>query len=200
MTTAPINVDPLTIVLVALMKGLVERDVAGETWVQLLSLTNRVRDHVGVLGLELMLNEAEGFAYLRQRPERDGMETPPRLVPRRPLSFSVSLMLALLRRRLAEADASGGDIKLVLTRSEIHDLVRHLTKGASNETKRSDKLDRDIERIEGLGFLRAIRSDRDSFEVRRVLVSFVDAQWLGTFDDRLSAYIADAGRSTGESA
>ncbi len=195
--TAPHSSDTLPGVLVALMKGVVERDIAAETWAQLLGLTSRVRDYVGVVGLELMLYEAEGFAYLRQRPEQDGVPMPPRLVPRRPLSFAVSLLLALLRRRLAEADASGGDTKLVLTRSEIHDLVRHLTKHASNEAKRADKLDRDIERIVELGFLRPIRTDRDSFEVRRVLIAFVDAQWLASFDAGLADYAAEAGRSGG---
>ena len=49
----------------------------------------RVRDYVAVLGLELMLDEAEGYAFLRSRPEaEDGPDTglrPPRLVARRPL-------------------------------------------------------------------------------------------------------------------
>ena len=184
--------DALPTILIALMKGVVERDLAPETWQALLGCTSPVRDHVGIVGLDLVLDEAEGFAYLRQRPEQDDVAPLPRLVPRRQLSFAVSLLLALLRRRLAEADAASGDLKLVLARAEIHDLVRHLTKGASNEAKRADKLDRDIEKIVDLGFLRPIRTDRDTFEVRRILVAFVDAQWLNTFDQRLAAYAAHA--------
>jgi hypothetical protein len=185
-TAASTDVLPPT--LIALMKGVVERDTAPDLWQALLSCTAQVRDHVSVVGLELVLDEIEGFAYLRQRPEQDGVTPLPRLVPRRQLSFSVSLLLAVLRRRLAEADATSGDTKLVLTRADIHDLVRHLTKGGSNDAKRADKLDRDIEKIVELGFLRPIRSDRDSFEVRRILVAFVDAQWLANFDQRLAAY------------
>ena len=191
-TNPPSGEDVLPPTLIALMKGVVERDVAPETWQNLLGCRAHVRDHVGVVGLELVLDEAEGFAYLRQRPEQDGVTPLPRLVVRRQLSFSVSLLLALVRRRLAETDATSGDTKLVLSRVEIHDLVRHLTKGGSNEAKRADKLDRDIEKIVDLGFLRPIRSDHDRFEVRRIVVAFVDAQWLNTFDQRLAAYAAHA--------
>ena len=194
----PLPADALPPTLIALMKGVVERNVAPQTWSALLGCTPQVRDHVGVIGLDLVLDEAEGFAYLRQRPEQDGVTALPRLIPRRQLSFPVSLLLALLRRRLAETDATSGDTMLVLSRTEIQDLVRHLTKGASNEAKRADKLDRDIEKIVDLGFLKPIRSDRDMFEVRRILVAFVDAQWLNSLEQRLVAYAAHAaaGRAT----
>lgn len=189
---APNAAEGLPQVVIALMKGVVERDMAPAIWQGLLSSTSQVRDHVGVVGLDLVLDEAEGFAYLRQRPEQEGTTPLARLVPRRQLSFSVSLLLALLRRRIAEVDATSGDTRLVLSREEIHDLVRHLTKVSSNEAKSAEKLDRDIDRIVDLGFLRPIRSEHDRFEVRRILVAFVDAQWLSTFDQRLAAYAAHA--------
>jgi hypothetical protein len=127
-------------------------------------------------------------------------ETPlSRLVPRRQLTFSVSLMLALLRRRLAESDASSGERQLVLTREDIHDLVRHIWGASSNEAKLADKRDRDIDKIVELGFLRPLEKGGDTFEVRRILAAFVDAQWLGVFDERLAAYQAHA-RQTREAA
>jgi hypothetical protein len=184
--------DILPPTLIALMKGVVEREVSPSVWQSLMQCTSRVRDHVGVIGLELILDEAEGFAYLRQRPEVEG-ETPlPRLMPRRQLSYPVSLLLALLRRRLAESDASSGDTKLVLGRTEIHDLVRHFSSGSSNEARQADRLDRDIARIVELSFLRPIGRDGEAFEVRRVLAAFVDAQWLSDFDRRLADYAAHA--------
>jgi hypothetical protein len=182
----------LPVVLIALMKGVVERETSPAVWQALMQCTSRVRDYVAVIGLELVFDEAEGFAYLRQRPDVEGEDPLPRLVPRRQLSYSVSLMLALLRRRLAETDASGGDTKLVLTREEIHDLVRHFSRETSNEAKQADKIDRDIEKISDLGFLRPIRRGGETFEVRRVLAAFVNAQWLSEFDQRMAAYAAHA--------
>lgn len=181
-------IDILPTTLIALMKGVVEREVSPTVWQDLMRCTSQVRDHVGVLGLELMLDEAEGFAYLRQRPDDEGDTPLPRLVPRRQLSYPVSLLLALLRRRLAEADAGGGDMQLVMTRAEIHDLVSHFGQQSSNEAKQSDRLDRDIAKAVELGFLRPIKRDGDTFEIRRILAAFVNAQWLSEFDQRLADY------------
>ena len=79
-----------------------------------------------VLGLELALDESEGYAFLRARQENEdeGVTKLPRLVARRPLTFPVSLLLALLRKKLAEFDAGGGDTRLVLTRDQLVELVR----------------------------------------------------------------------------
>jgi hypothetical protein len=180
--------DSLPPTLIALMKGVIERELSPALWQDLMQHTSQIRDHVGIIGLDLILDEAEGFAYLRQRPESEG-ETPlPRLVPRRQLSYSVSLMLALLRRRLAEADASGGDTQLVLTREEIHDLSRHLIRESSNEARQADRLNRDMQKIVDLGLLRPIKRGGEAFEVRRILAAFVDAQWLSELDRRLADY------------
>src|SRR2546422_2476881 len=104
--------NTLSLVLIALMKGVLDREYDPARWQSLLDLQARVRDHVAVLGLELILDEAEGCAYLRQRPVRDGEEELPRLVPRRQLGYQVSLLLALLRKKLAEFDATSGESRL----------------------------------------------------------------------------------------
>jgi hypothetical protein len=102
--------------VIPLLKGVIYQEADAGLWNALLTLQSRVRDYVAVLNLELVLDEAEGYAFLRSRPEPDDASTPrlPRLVARRPLSFPVSLLLALLRKKLAEFDASGGDTRLVL--------------------------------------------------------------------------------------
>jgi hypothetical protein len=184
--------DILPTTVIALMKGVVDRDQMPATWQDLVRCTSQVRDHIRIVGLELIVNEAEGYAYLRQRPETDGEDALPRIVPRRQLSFSVSVLLALLRRRLAEADASSGERHVVVTREQIHDLVRHIWSASSNEAKQADRRDRDIDRIVELGFLRPMSRGGDTFEVRRILAAFIDAQWLSEFDQRLAAYAAHA--------
>ena len=59
----------LSAVLIPLLKGVTYRDDDAAHWSALLQLQGRVRDHVAVLGLELMLDEAEGYAFLRSRPD-----------------------------------------------------------------------------------------------------------------------------------
>jgi hypothetical protein len=180
----------MTPVLIALMKGITSRDDDPAVWQALLELQARVREYVAVLGLELILDEAEGYAYLRQRAAAEGEPELARLVARRQLSYPVSLMLALLRKKLAEFDAGSGESRLILSAEQIADLMRLFLADTANEAKLMDRVDTDIRKIVELGFLRKLRGSEDRFEVRRILKSFVDAQWLGEFDRRLADYKA----------
>jgi hypothetical protein len=190
----------LPAVVIPLLKGVFYRDADAASWSALLNLQSRVRDYVAVLGLDLVLDEAEGYAFLRSRPESDDQSAPklPRLVARRPLSFPVSLLLALLRKKLAEFDASGGDTRLILSRSEIVELIRVFLPDSSNETRIADQVDVHLNKIADLGFVRRLRGQENMIEVLRILKAFVDAQWLTEFDQRLAAYRAsiDAPRTT----
>jgi len=116
----------------------------------------------------------------------------PRLIARRQLSFPVSLLLALLRKKLAEWDAGGGDTRLVLSREDIVELVRVFLPASSNEARLVDQIDTHVNKIVELGFLRRMKttSGPPTFEVRRILKAFVDAQWLLDFDARLAGYRA----------
>jgi len=189
----------LSAVVIPLLKGVLYQLDDASLWSVLLEMQSRVRDYVAVLGLELVLDEAEGYAFLRSRPDAEDGSAPKlqRLIARRPLSFPVSLLLALLRKKLAEFDASGGDTRLVLTRDEIVELIRVFLPKSSNEVKLIDQIEMHINKVVELGFMRrlkpssAIQSGRGAvFEVQRILKAFVDAQWLADFDLRLAAYQA----------
>ena len=179
----------LSEVVVPLFKGVLYMEENPDQWKSLLDLQFRVRDYVAVLGLELILDEAEGYAFLRSTPDEDP-ESPkrPRLVARRQLSFPISLLLALLRKKLAEFDAQGGDTRLILSRDEVVELIRVFLPEGTNETRIIDQVGTHLNKIVGLGFVRRLRNQVDTFEVRRILKAFVDAQWLAEFDQRLSDY------------
>lgn len=206
---APPQVD-LSTLLVTLLKGVIYREGDESLWGVLLNLQVRVRDYVAVLGLELVLDEAEGYAFLKSRSDSgESADSPslPRLVARRPLSFPVSLLLALLRKKLAEFDAGGGHegdgSRLVLTRDDIVELMRVFLPDSSNEARLIDQIETHINKVIDLGFLRRLKntSGPASFEVRRILKAFVDAQWLADFDARLASYrthLAGAGSASGE--
>ncbi|HIJ96918.1 MAG TPA: DUF4194 domain-containing protein [Desulfuromonadales bacterium] len=196
----------LSALVVPLLKGVIYQETDAGLWNGLLSLQPRVRDYVAVLGLELVLDEAEGYAFLRSCTETENNDAPklPRLVARRPLSFPVSLLLALLRKKLAEFDASGGDARLILSRDDIVELVRVFLPESSNEAKLIDQIESHLSKIVELGFLRRLKAtsahQMTTFEVRRILKAFVDAQWLAEFDTRLAAYQMHAGMASGAAA
>ncbi len=180
--------NALSLVLINLLKGVLYQEQDPKTWQQLMNLQAQVRDYVSVLGLELMLDEAEGFAWLRTRSTDEGDAELPRLVGRRQLSYPVSLLIALLRRKLAEFDAGGGDTRLILSRDDIVELMRTFMPPGSTETRLVDQIDAHLNKVIDLGFARRLRGQEQMIEVRRIIKAFVDAQWLEDFDQRLQAY------------
>ncbi len=193
--------DDVSTLVVMLLRGIVYREIDERLWGRLLHLQARVREYVSVLGLHLLLDEAEGYSFLRSKADAhentidSSHETQlqmPRLVARRPLSFPVSLLLALLRRKLAEFDASGGGNggRLVLSREQITELAQVFAMDSSNEAKLVDQIDVQISKVVDLGFLRHLKATEGPahYEVRRILKAFVDAQWLAEFDDKLQSY------------
>lgn len=184
----------LSAVVVPLLKGVLYSEEKPAQWNGLLALQARVRDYVSVLGLELVLDEAEGYAFLRSQPERDDPENDklPRLVARRQLSFPVSLILALLRKKLAEFDAVGGETRLILNRDQVVELIRVFLPAGSNETRLIDQVGAHLNKIVEMGFVRKLRGQDQVFEVRRIIKAFVDAQWLAEFDRRLAEYRQEA--------
>ena len=190
----------LTSIVVPLLKSVLYRDEDTSAWAALLQLQARVRDYVAVLALDLVLDESEGYAFLRSRIQTDDDTAKlPRLIARRPLSFQVSLLLALLRKKLAEFDAGGGDTRLILSRDAVVELVRVFMPTGSNESRLMDQVETQLNKVIDLGFVRRLKPQGSSagrtaqepvYEVRRILKAFVDAQWLADFDLRLAAYQA----------
>ena len=181
----------LSSVVVPLLKGVFYREENQGLWLSLLHLQASVQDYVVVLGLELLLDEAEGFAFLRSRKEVEEEEEAasiPRLVARRQLSYPVSLLLALLRKKLTEFDAAGGDTRLILSRDEVVELIRIFLPAGSNEARLIDQIDTIVNKIADLGFVRRLRGQDRLYEVRRIIKAFVDAQWLKDIDERLAEY------------
>tara|TARA_B100002049_G_scaffold60974_1_gene43834 strand:+ start:407 stop:1084 length:678 start_codon:yes stop_codon:yes gene_type:complete len=192
-TDTPSADDGLSRVVITLCRGVLHRDAVPRDWQTLLDLAPRVRDYVAVLGLDLSIDEVEGHAYLAQRAGDDDTERP-RLIARRQLSYPVSLLLALLRKKLAEHDAISGEPRLIMTREQLIDLLRVFLPETANEARVTDRIDAHINKAVELGMLRrlkgAAQTDAPRFEVQRIIKAFVDAQWLGELDTQLQIYRA----------
>ena len=180
--------DGLPLVVTKLFKGVLYRESDEKLWQRLMELTAQARDYVAVLGLELVLDDSEGYAFLRSHPDADA--DLPRLIPRRQLTFHVSLLLALLRARLAEFDTQNSETRLIMTTEQIGDMVSVFLPESSNEARILDQLASNIKKVTELGFLRKLRGQDGSYEVARILKAYVDAQWLEEFDARLADYRA----------
>jgi len=181
--------------VIALMRGVVYREIDEGAWSTLTRQGAPVRDHFATLGVDVVLDDTEGYAFLRSHEEDPDDEPLPRLVRRRALTYNVSLLLVLLRKRLLEFETSAAEGKLVLSRDQIVDLLRLFLAESTNEARVIDQVDVTIKKAAELGFLRQLRGQPELWEVRRILKAYVDAQTLSDFAGKLTGY---ARTSTGD--
>ncbi|WP_143965534.1 DUF4194 domain-containing protein [Gordonia zhaorongruii] len=179
----------LSLAVTSLMRGVVYRDAAETTWQHVVGLAAQVSDHVATIGLQVVIDEAEGYAFLRSKSDDELADLGiPRLVARHQLPLHTSLLLALMRKRLAEHDTTDAGNRLVLTGDELREMLSPFFPATTNEARTTDQADTAVRRVTDLGFLRRMPGQDGEFEVRRVIKAFVDAQWLADLDAHLAEY------------
>lgn len=187
----------LSVVIINLLKGIVFRNEQPQLWQDLLDLQAQASDYLKVLDLELQIDDSEGYAWLSQRPVNEEEKNPlPRLIARRPLSYAVSLLCVLLRKKIVETDASGGETRVIVSRQELINAMRVFMPEKSNEAKIEEQINATITKVVDLGFLRKLKTDTEQLEVQRILTALVDADWTASLNDKLMEYQAYAKRST----
>jgi hypothetical protein len=73
-------------------------------------------------------------------------------------------------------------------------MVRIFMPASSNDARLIDQIETHINKVVELGFLARLKpatasaAAPASYEVRRILKAFVDAQWLADFDARIAGY------------
>lgn len=178
--------------IIRLMQGVVYRESDEDTWLTLERSSAGVRDHFATIGLDVVVDDTEGYAYLRTKAADEDDDQLPRLVRRRSLSYNVSLLLVLLRKRMVEFETSGAEGRLVLDKDQIVDLLRVFQGETGDDARVVDQVERTISKTVELGFLRPLRQQPDHWEVRRILKAYVDAETLSDFAGKLREY---AGRA-----
>ncbi len=184
------KLTPYAAVLIKLLRGPVyDEDV--KAWNDLLVYQARILEYFGQIGLELHLDEADGFAYLTQ-PDTGGEETrTPRLTRRAPLTYEVSLLLVILRECLEEFDVKTTNIsKCFITHREIMEKIELLFKEKANKVKLLSKFDACINHVIGLGFLKEVESDdaepgNRRFEIRRIIRAKINNEKLEEIKEKL---------------
>ncbi len=176
----PDQIAPYAAAVIRLLQGSLSSDDGGP-WNVLLIHETPVREYLAKIGLELVLNENDGYAYLRQ-PEWEGDDGQrfalPRLTRRDRLSYHVTLMCALLRERLDQFEASTPDTdRLIVTGDDLRDMLRSFLRERGDERALLKKIDETANRVVELGFLRRLGSD-NRYEVRPILKARISSDVL----------------------
>lgn len=185
-------------VCVKLLQGPLYRTGNGDaTWALLDAWQGEISKYFDVIGVKVVIENADGYAYLAQK---EGSNLP-KLIKEYPLSPEISFLCVILREALDQFDSSQNvSSMLVMKESEIRDRIATFfpESSKSDQTKMYRKLDEYLNRLSELSFIREINpenaasqnqnldSPRDrEFEVRRILRSKVNAEFLEEFKKRL---------------
>lgn len=178
----------LSKILITLLKGVLYREKQAELWHELPSHLTALNHQVNILGLDLIIDENEGYAYLRQKEYEDENDALPKLVNKRQMSYHVSLLCILLRKKLLEVDAAAETTRAIISRNQIVDSMRIYMQDANNEVKQISVIDTAIRKVVELGFLRELKNKQEMYEIRRIIKALIEAETVSKINDKLKEY------------
>lgn len=173
---------------VSLLQGVVERE-DGRVWDILLSNSTQVEQYLARLGLQLIIDEPEGLAFVRQFPEEetpDGYEKIPRLFRASRLSFGQTVLSVLLREALRRFEEEQTlDARCVVEEAELLESWKTFFPDQKDEVRLQRDLRASLNKLDELGFVRRFGQESGSWEVRRVLKARLTADILEQLHEQL---------------
>ena len=186
----PENIEPYAPLIVKLLQGGICDDT-DKAWNELLLHEVAVSDYFHRIGIELIIDKRDGYAFLRQMELDDDGRTIG-LIRRIPLSYEVTLICVLLREWLDEFEVSDTDTRnLYITHTALRERLELFFREKPNQMKLLRELDRYIDDIIKLGFLKIVRKaessrDETQYEVRRIIKAKITNDKLEEFRNRLA--------------
>jgi hypothetical protein len=182
---------PFTPVLIKLLKGPVEY-LEKTAWDQLLTYQAELTRFLQNLGLLLVLEKDDGYAYLEQT-KLDEEENVAGWIRRVPLGYEESVLLVLLRDMMAEFEV--GEIstrELIKKRREIKEYAELFFKENPSRVKFIRDLDRLIDRAVDMDFLEIVEhsdlQDEQKFRIKKIIKARVDNEILENFKQQLTQH------------
>ncbi len=181
-------------VIIKLLQGPVYADDK-VIWRELLGWQSAIQEYFGKIGMELLINEADGFARVMQPETDETDENPlPRLMKKQAISYEATLLCVILREGLEEFDVRSEGTKYFLTQKEIKERIELFYKEQTNKSKLWKELSRPITSLINVGILKlnredAANKDNNQYEVKRIIRAFISNDKLEEIKNKLSGYV-----------
>jgi hypothetical protein len=163
-------------------------------WEQLLQYQVELTRFLQQLGLVLVLEKDDGYAYLEQL-RLDEEDNVAGWIRRIQLGYEESILLVLLRDMMAEFEVGeAGARELIKKRREIKEYAELFFKENPSRVKFIRDLDRLIDKVEELDFIEKVEpadlSDEEKFRIKKIIKAKVDHEILENFKNQLTQYAA----------
>jgi len=180
-------------VIIKLLQGPVYVDEK-LVWRDLQSWQSAIQDYFAKIGIELLINEVDGFARIIQPEAEENDENPlPRLMRKQTMNYETTLLCVILREMLEEFDIKSEGTKLFLTQKDIKERIELFYKEQTNKSKLWKDLSRPINSLQNIGILKLTREevnkDNSQYEVKRILKALVNNEKLEQIKNKLGAYV-----------
>lgn len=180
--TGPDQFAPLAI---RLMQGVIY-DEETRLWTDLTKVHELpLRRFFGQIGVQLIIDHTEGYAFLRQATDPEQEEsgvTLPRLMRKQNLTIDQSILCVLLRERMEDHTTLDSQSREpVLTLKDITGMVDVFFKERNTQHRFLKDVKKTVEDLRKLGFLEMVSSDTldgGRFRIKRIIKAFIGTDEL----------------------
>jgi hypothetical protein len=188
---SPPKILPYTSVFIKLLKGPIEYVEKG-AWEKLVQYKAELTVFLQQLGLTLILDEQDGYAYVKHTITEEDDSTVS-WVQRRSLTYEESVMLVLLREMMAEFEIGEATTReLIKKRREIKEYAELFFKENASRVKFLKEIDRLIDKAEENGFLDKTENhdiaDEQKFRIKKIIKAKVGSEELDLFYQQLQKH------------
>lgn len=174
--------------IVKLLKGTVYGNDA--EWKDIITYRREIMDYLSVIGLDLIVNDDEKYAFLKQIQYEDDKTLG--LVTRTRIGYEVSVVLIVLRHILDDhdSDPTTRSLEKIITNKDIEEEVKMLFPKKHNEVRFLKDLNKYISKAEEYGFLKKIREDgmETVYKIERIIKDQITVDKLAEFERQLNEY------------
>ena len=185
------NLKEYSVAIVRLLKSTVNS--GDKVWDDVLLYRKPIQEYVNVIGLELIIKENDGYAFLKQFPIDDDDNTIG-LVSRKQVGFETSVLLVVLRQILEDFETNpldySGSEKFIDNEELINQIELFLPE-KYDKVGYLKKLEDYIKRIEKLGYIKRVDSDdlNTRYRIHKIIKEKVNIDALEEFKNKLNEYV-----------
>lgn len=162
------------------------------SWNLLLSNRSRLEQYFGRVGLLLVVDEAEGFAYLRQLDDDElpgDYESLPKLIRKSRLGYDLTLFCVLLRDELRRFDEQNLEFsRCVVNPKDLMARFSEYVTTTEDQVRLKKKFDQLVTRAVELGFLRKLPTQPVSYEIRPIIKARLPVERLEELKQQMADY------------
>lgn len=188
------NLKPWSQVCVKLLQGPIFRQNANDKlWERLETYESDVGSFFSVLGVSVVIDKADGFAFLQQNDLDEEEDKVSRLIRQTPLTEEQSFLCILLRDELNKFDnpnnSQNKSSVLILRESDLYDQFALFYSQKTDQITAKNNFKKNLNRLCELGLLKEQNQDNpemeSEYEVRRYIRAKITSEFCEEFMKKL---------------